>query len=161
MTVFMYPAMSALIHTDFSYCICRIPRWCPVFWYNLTWTSFCGVLYKKSMTPQHSSLCLQVKALTHLTLLPRNQSDNSNTLLHFSASHLFFLSSASPFLSASPLICLHPSPPRLLRMLLTPFAKSLRAGMISLDTFIIRNSRGSGASVPRRCLLLILSRVSG
>lgn len=81
--VFIYPAMSALIQADLSYCVCRIPPWCRVFWYNMTCLSF----YKLSLTFQHSSLCPQVEA--HLTLLPRNQSDKSNTLLHFSASHLF------------------------------------------------------------------------
>lgn len=88
--------------------------------FHIIWQVFVSLFfwYKKSMT-QHSSLCLQVKELSHLTLLPRNQSHNSNTLLHFSASHLFLLSSPSPFHSTSSLICLHPSSLRLLHMPLT------------------------------------------
>ncbi len=47
MTVFIHPAMSAQIQTDFSHCVCGIPLWCPVFWYNLTWTGFCEVFIRK------------------------------------------------------------------------------------------------------------------
>lgn len=142
MTVFMHPAMSALIQTDLSCRVWRIRRWCP-------YLQCCGMIWHGQLfgrflsekTPQHSSLCLQMKALTRLTLLPRNQCDNSNTHLHFSASHLFVPTSASPFHSASPLVCLHRSSPGLLHTPLMCFAKSLRVGMIPLETFIIRNSR--------------------
>lgn len=52
---------------------------------------------------------------------PRNQPDNSSTLLHFSASHLLFVPSASPFLPSFVSI------PRLLPPL-TWFANSLDSG---------------------------------
>lgn len=48
MTVFTYPAMLARIQTDFSHCVCRILRRCPVFWYNLTWAGFCEVFIRKA-----------------------------------------------------------------------------------------------------------------
>lgn len=101
MTVFMYLAMSALIQTYFP--IVSAGYSVGV---HVTWTGLYEVIIR-----QHSFFCVQVKAVTYLTFLPRNQSDNSNTLLHFSTSHLFLLSLVSPSHSASPLVCLYPSSP--------------------------------------------------
>ena len=92
---------------------------------------------------------------------PRNQPDNSSTLLHLSASRLLFVPSASPFQATSPLICLHPSSPSSYTCRERGLPTASTAGMISLDSFIIWNWRGSGASAPQTCLLLIQSGVSG
>lgn len=109
-----------------SYCVCRIQQWS-----DLTRTCFCLVFIRKAwLFNTHLFVC-QWKHPAHLALLPRNQSDNSNTLLHFSVSHL-------PFCSQHLLVCLRPSSPHLPHMLC--FAKGMRAEIISLDTFIIQNS---------------------
>lgn len=92
-------------------------RWCEVFWWNLTWTGFCVTLSTlMSLSGSEST--------SHFTPF-RNQSDNSNTLLHFSASHLVSLSSASPF--HPPFVSI-PCLLALLHMPLTWFAKNSKAG---------------------------------
>lgn len=118
----------------FIYCVCGMQQW-----YNLTRTGFLLGIHKKSMTFQHSSLCPQVKAPTHLTFLPQNQSDKSNTLLHFPP--LLFVLSISSFVSVPHLLTSYTC---------CVFPRAWKWGMISLDTFIIPNSSESesGASIP-------------
>lgn len=144
--------MSALNQTHFSYCVCRIPQGCPVFYrfYRKAWlfnTHLFVCKWKRLLISLYSPE-------TSLTIAQHTSSFLSFPPLGFVLARLLFTRPVPSFVSIPRLLASYTCCYRW-------FAKRLRAGMISLDTFIIRNSRQSGANVPQRCLLLILTRVSG
>lgn len=143
-----------------------------VFWYNLTQTGFCETLLNT-----HLFVCKRKRL--HVSLYsPETSLTIPTRFPHFSASHLFFLSSASSFsLCFSP----HLSPSLAsYTCRLMCFAKSLRAGdditwyfyYLKLErvrcqlraTPILSHHPPPHTHIHTcslRCLLLILSRVSG